>query len=278
MISREKANVSVVMPCYNSSKSLLRAFSSIAKQNLIPSEVILIDDASQDNNKTLKLMKHIKLNYKHLFDIVLIENKKNYGPGICRNIGWNKSRYKYIAFLDSDDIWHPQKLEIQHKFMLENPVFDFSGHLHLMKNESFEKMNYSNEYRKIPYFYLLIKNPFITPSVMIKKSVKLRFFKKKRYMEDHLLWIMAGFKSGAILIPKKLAKICKDPYGDSGLSGQLIKMEFGDLENYFILMKLRYVNFPNYIILSILSIVKFIKRLIHIFGLRVLKKFKIEPI
>lgn len=54
--------------------------------------------------------------------------KLNEGPGSARNAGWDKARCQYIAFLDSDDVWHPQKLECQYRYMEEHPYVWLSCH------------------------------------------------------------------------------------------------------------------------------------------------------
>ena len=100
---------------------------------------------------------------------------------------------------------------------------------------------------------------------MVRRSVNVRFYKNKKFMEDHLLWIMLGYNSGAVIIPLKLAKIYKRPYGESGLSNNILAMEKGDLENYLILFKLNYIGILSLLTLSGLSLIKFIKRLFFYF-------------
>ena len=65
---------------------------------------------------------------KHLKNIKLIKLDKNMGPSFARNIGWNLANGNYIAFLDSDDFWHPQKLEIMSHVITNNPDSALLGH------------------------------------------------------------------------------------------------------------------------------------------------------
>jgi glycosyltransferase involved in cell wall biosynthesis len=188
------------------------------------------------------LIKLLYLKYRHILKIVTVRNTINQGVANSRNIGWRIAKKTFIAFLDSDDTWHPNKLEIQYAFMSKNPKTIFSGHFHASFNEKYLKQIKFENVINVKYSNLLIKNPFITPSVMVRRFVKVRFYRNKRFMEDHLLWIMLGYNSGAVIIPLKLAKIYKRPYGESGLSNNMLAMEKGDLENYLILCKLNYIG------------------------------------
>lgn len=273
-MKKTKKDISVIITCYNSSKTLRRAFNSIVEQTILASEIIIIDDCSNDQNKTFNLIKLLYQEYRYLFKIIIIRNNKNQGVANSRNIGWKIAKKTFIAFLDADDTWHPSKLEIQYKFMSSNPRIKFSGHFHASVNEEYSKKTKFENTINVKYSNLLIKNPFITPSVMVRRFVKVRFYKNKRFMEDHLLWIMLGYNSGTVIIPLKLAKIFKRPYGESGLSNNMLAMEKGDLENYLILLKLNYIGPLSFLILSGLSLIKFIKRLFFVLGLKTLQKLK----
>ena len=136
------ANVSVVIPYYNNSSTICRTLSSVYNQTVLPKEVIIVDDNSKKNeNKKLKNILN-KYNNKKI-NKVLINIKKNSGPATARNIGWNKSSCKYIAFLDSDDSWHIKKIELQYNIMEKNKL-SFTSHYSTSK--------YSNTF--ISNFYI----------------------------------------------------------------------------------------------------------------------------
>ncbi len=113
----DKANVSVIIPVYNSGKEAFRAVRFVLQQTLLPREVILVDDCSPNREETRYWLSKIVENFSAYFNITVLYQKNNVGPGDARNAGWNIAKGKYIAFLDSDDIWHPQKIEIQYNFM-----------------------------------------------------------------------------------------------------------------------------------------------------------------
>lgn len=106
--------VSIVIPTYNSEKYILETIESVKKQTYKNWELIVIDDCSKD--KTQEILESSKEEKK----IKVINLNKNSGAGIVRNIGIKEAKGKYIAFLDSDDIWNEKKLEKQINFMEEN--------------------------------------------------------------------------------------------------------------------------------------------------------------
>jgi glycosyltransferase involved in cell wall biosynthesis len=100
--------VSIIMPYFNKSSFFEEAYHSVLNQNYSNIEIIIIYD---DHNLTeLSFVKKIINNRKNT---ILIINKKNYGVGFSRNIGINRSKGFYIAFLDCDDVWKKNKLRNQ---------------------------------------------------------------------------------------------------------------------------------------------------------------------
>lgn len=106
-----RLDVSVVIPNYNRTESLFKALNSIAGQTRVPSEVIIIDDCSSPEN--LADIKLIVEAFHSQLNTSLLVNERNQGANFSRNRGISSARSKYIAFLDSDDLWMPKKLELQ---------------------------------------------------------------------------------------------------------------------------------------------------------------------
>ncbi len=97
--------VSVIIPAYNRIKYLIKAVESVLCQTYNDFELIIIDDGSTDNTKdVINSMDDKRLKYYYQF---------NRGPSVARNTGISQSKGDFIAFLDSDDKWVPDKLEIQ---------------------------------------------------------------------------------------------------------------------------------------------------------------------
>lgn len=106
--------ISVIIPTYNSGKFLAEAIDSVLCQSYKDFEIIIVDDGSVDNTKIV-IEKYLKLpvSIKYIYQ----ENK---GPSGARNRGITEAKGEFIAFLDADDIWLPDKLELQIKAMSQS--------------------------------------------------------------------------------------------------------------------------------------------------------------
>ena len=100
------------MPSYNSEQFLPATIDSVINQTFKEWELIIIDDCSPDNSNKI-IEDYMQRSEK----IKLISLKSNRGPAIARNRGIREAKGRYIAFLDSDDLWHPDKLSKQLSFI-----------------------------------------------------------------------------------------------------------------------------------------------------------------
>lgn len=114
MTSPQIAKLSVIIPCYRCASTIERSVASIASQTMLPAEVILVDDKSNDT--TIDKLRQLKDLYKNDW-IKIISLPVNSGPSVARNTGWDAATQDYIAFLDADDSWHHKKIEIQYNWM-----------------------------------------------------------------------------------------------------------------------------------------------------------------
>ncbi len=257
------APVSVVIPCFRCAETISRAIASVAKQSLLPLEVLLVDDCSGDN--TLTIIEALAKKYPQGW-IKIVALPKNVGAGEARNAGWEMASGEFVAFLDADDAWHPRKIEIQYAYMSAHPEVDLCGHeRRLLVQEAglpdWDLPQY--EARSIHKWSLLLSNKFVTPSVMIRRDVEQRFVEGQRHMEDHMLWLLlsCGGK-GVVKLSAELAAIYKSPFGMTGLSAQIWAMERGDLGNYRRLYRLGYIGPIQLGLLAIYSVLKYIRRLV----------------
>lgn len=256
-----KASVSVIIPCYNSSNTITRAVTSVFSQTVSPLEIILIDDASQDT--TLEMLYAIQVEHGEDW-VKVIPLKENRGPSAARNTGWEQAKAEYIAFLDADDSWHPQKVEIQYGWMKKNPSIVLTGHPIRFVDANSQILRYSQQQipaKQVSKRAFLLKNFFSTPSVMMRRSVLYRFDEDQRFAEDYLLWLKTLFIYGDVfLINLPLAYIYKSAYGEAGLSSNLWLMEKGELQTYKKIFKAGSVTLAEYIMLTIWSVLKYTKR------------------
>lgn len=266
LTSNVVAPVSVVIPCFRCASTIKRAIDSVVQQTQRPAEVILVEDGSGDN--TLAVLQALAEPYSDWIKIIALP--ENQGLANARNIGWAAATQLYIAFLDADDAWHPQKIEIQTAYMKEHPEVTLSGHGHRIVEHSTALPDWQVQTgveRSFPKWSWLLSNKFVAPSVMVRRDVHQRFVPNRRYMEDHILWL-EFICSGHIVtkLSAELAAIYKSPFGTAGLSSHLCAMEQGELSNYLHLYDKNYINLLQWFGLSVYSLLKFVRRLVIYWG------------
>ena len=113
-----KAKFSVVIPAYNCEKVIGDALNSVLGQTKAEyiGEIIVVNDGSKDNTQNI-VEEYIKKNMTQ--PVIMLINKENAGVSAARNDGVKVSSYNWIAFLDSDDEWYPDKIERQTKIIDE---------------------------------------------------------------------------------------------------------------------------------------------------------------
>ena len=110
----EPDTISVIIPTFNRSTTIMRAINSVKAQTYAHIELIIVDDGSTDDTARIIAADRDKR-------IVYLENPSNRGISYSRNIGVSISSGNYIAFLDSDDAWHPDKLQMQYSLLTSLP-------------------------------------------------------------------------------------------------------------------------------------------------------------
>ena len=164
--------VDIIIPVYNSQKFINKTLKSVFRQTYKNWRLIIIDDASTDN--TVKLVEKIVKKLKERRKIIILKNNINRGQAFSRNRGLKYSKSKFVAFLDSDDLWNKNKLKNQINFMLSNS-YDFTyTNYKIIRNNVIKKII-------VPDFYnykRFIHNSSIHTSSMIlkKKNYKKYFF------------------------------------------------------------------------------------------------------
>ncbi len=178
-----KPLVSVIIPFYNNIEVLHTAINSVLDQTYKNVEIILIDDYSSNSLDQIK-------KYLLIEKVKYFRNESNKGPGFSRNVGIENSSGDYLAFLDADDTWLNNKLEIQLNYMQKNNYL-FSHTSYFRNNQDNGKIKkirsgFINYVYPIPIFFCRIA----TPTVMIKKKLinEYKFDKDLRYLEDTYLW------------------------------------------------------------------------------------------
>ena len=259
-----RAGVSVIIPCYRCAATIRRAVASVADQTLLPEEILLIDDFSDDGGATLAALEGLQREFGETVRILILRLQENGGPGTARNAGWEKANQPYLAFLDADDAWHPKKIEIQYGWMKAHPEVALSGHrsLGLDSGSAMPDVCEAPDSCSIGPKDMLVSNRFPARSVMLKRDLPFRFEPGKRYAEDYLLWlsiVLSGARTAFLSAP--LAFAYKSDFGEGGLSGAMWKMEKGELDTYRRLRRRGFISFATWMGLAALSLVKFARRL-----------------
>lgn len=254
--------VSVVVPVYNAVDTLHRAIYSVFKQTVIPAELIMVDDGSVDGS--WELMQEIRTSRADI-DIECFRLPHNLGVSMARNTGWNKARHDFIAFLDSDDAWHHQKLEMQYGWMKNNPDVVISGHrcevVREISESSFNQLEIDKAVRMLSLSDLLMSNRLSTPTVMLRRDLPFRFSERMRYCEDYNLWLQIVADHGCVAwFHLSMAYLFKAKYGESGLSSDLAEMEKGELLALANLYSSKKIDISVLLMASTWSMAKFIYR------------------
>lgn len=229
--------VTVIVPCFRSFKTVDRAAESVLAQTLRPKELIFVDDCSDDQGKTIDLLTDIQRRYNHLIDIRVLSTSHNKGAGGARNLGWKNATQEYIAFLDSDDVWHPKKMEIQTEWMFQNKEVMLSCHdlcvlslgdLPSFKAQDIAVNKLSIPVKKINRASLLFRNSVYTSTVLIRRECIEKFSNFSRMAEDYELWLRLILNGEKIVrVNIRLACSLKYLFGEAGLTGNLFLMHDG---------------------------------------------------
>jgi glycosyltransferase involved in cell wall biosynthesis len=200
-------------------------------------------------------------------NIRMIKQTANGGPSVARNAAWSVATGDFVAFLDADDQWHPQKIELQLSAMLKNPTIVMSFHDHLFgSSEHFDTLPFAPITSQATLHNYLLRNRSATPTVMLRRALTERFSSTKRYAEDYLLWMTIIAHHGSALHIHATLAHCSNPgYGGSGQSGRLWKMERSELSGFVSLWRSGALSLPTLVAVSVWSIAKYLLRLFDTF-------------
>ncbi len=246
-----KPLVSVITPVYNGEKSISYTIESVLNQTLKDFEMIIVDDLSDDKTKEI-VMKYAKNDSRIRFYTL----KEKGGASAARNLAIEKSKGRYIAFLDGDDLWKKDKLEKQVSFMQENDIaFSYTDYEYIDENN--KGINIFRECpKKMSYFRMLLGDSVGCLTVMYdSKKVGRISIPKIEKRNDYALWcrilkkVKLGYKYDEILsMYRKL-----DGSLSSGKKSSLLKYHYKmhrEINNFNPIVSLFFTgtNGVNYII------------------------------
>lgn len=222
--SDSHAPVSVVVPCFRCAHVIEHTVASVAAQILRPAEVILVDDGSGDG--TLARLRDVARSYPAGW-IKVIAMPRNGGPSKARNRGWEQATQPWIAFLDADDSWHPQKLKLQMEVLAKDPNIALISHPMNVQSRSAPSpaLSYPVDVHIFARHLFMMRSPFPTASIVLRRDLPFRFDETRWRAEDFMLWaqiLLSGYRCARI--NQVLASWHKPPFGAGGLSGDMVAM------------------------------------------------------
>lgn len=170
------------MPAYNSSATIGESIKSVQAQTYQNWELLITDDCSSDSTREVAL-RYIKLDSR----IKLFMHKKNKGPSVARNNSIENAAGRYISFLDADDVWYPNKLELQIRAINEsNASICHSSYIRFNENGELSTVIVKEELTHKD----MLKSNGIGNLTGIYDAIKLgKFYQKNIGHEDYEMWI-----------------------------------------------------------------------------------------
>lgn len=208
--------VSIIMPSYNTADYIVKTIESVQSQTHTDWELIIVDDCSTDNTDA------VVKGYLNDSRIRYIKNEKNSGAAVSRNRALREAKGRWIAFLDSDDLWHPEKLEKQIAFMEQNGyAFTYTDYM-IQLNGQWLPYIYNgprvvNRRKMYDYCY------FSTITVMYdREKVGLVQIADLRKNNDYAMWLQVVEKAKCYRLPEVLSYYIK--HEGSVSSGSKLKL------------------------------------------------------
>ena len=176
--------VSIITPAYNAAEYIAETIESVLAQTYPKWEMLIVNDCSKDN--TAEIVQSYVAQDKR---IKLINLKQNSGAAVARNTAIQNAKGRYIAFLDSDDLWKKEKLQKQLRFMQQNGyVFTFTAYGHF-KDRKENIQNLIKVPKSLNYKQALKGNQIGCLTVMLDRMQVQNINFSKQKHEDYILWL-----------------------------------------------------------------------------------------
>lgn len=253
--AKQNIQISVITPAYNAEKFIHETIESVLAQTYTHWEMIIVDDCSRDRTVSI-----VEQYMKHDDRIKLVQLEENSGSAVARNKAMDHAQGRYLAFLDSDDLWLPEKLEKQLMFMQhEDIAFSFTKYVRILEDGT-ETSMVSKTPATIGYEGLMKQCVIGCLTVMLdrEKIGELRMV-NIRTRQDYAFWLKIT-RNGYLAygIPEVLAQYRLVQDSISSNKVQAAKRNwyvYRQIEQQNLLKSLWY--FSNYAIRSVLDLMKF---------------------
>lgn len=224
-----KPLVSVIMPAHNAEQHIGQAIRSVQQQTVEDWELIILDDCSTDATGQIVTQEARKDSRIRLY-----RNTENLGVAKSRNRGLALRRGDHVAFLDSDDTWHPEKLELQlNCFRQTDADLVYTAYTIVNATDNALRKAYAVP-AQITYLHLLKENVIGCSTVMIRGEMAEKFrFPEDTYHEDYVLWL-AMLRDGckAVGLQQILMDYCYSKQSKSGKKGRAARKRWEVYRRY----------------------------------------------
>ena len=232
-MNNRQNSISVIIPVFNRVKLIARCINSVINQTYPVNEIIVVDDGSNDATYDL-----IRKNFPQVISIY----QENKGVSNARNVGIQSAKSKWIAFLDSDDEWFPNKIEKQISLIKKNPLYKVchSDEIWIRNDVRVNPMKKHRKYGGDIYKKCLPLCVISPSSIIIHKDIFNDvglFDKNLPVCEDYDLWLRICSKYEVLLLDQKLVK----KYG--GHDDQLSKKYWG-MDRYRVIALEKMIDNP----------------------------------
>lgn len=207
--------VSIIMPSYNCGQFIEESIKSVQRQTYRNWELIFIDDCSVDN--TTSIVQRMSLSDRR---IKLLKNVTNSGAAVSRNNGLKETEGRWVAFLDSDDLWEPTKLEKQVRFMEENGyAFSYTEYQEMDAQGNLTGVIISgpNHVTKKGMYHFCW--PGCLTVMYDSKKIGLIQIEDIKKNNDYAMWLKVCKKADCYLLPEVLAKYRRGRAGSVSTHG-----------------------------------------------------------
>lgn len=252
------SSVSVVIPMFNNSAETIRAIESVMRQTVRVHEVLVVDDASSPDVAAEVAC------WADLVDdspqVSVVRMPMNVGPGMARFVGAENASGTYVAFLDSDDVWLPQKVEWSLRAMSESDAH-LTGHRRGWQHQEVGQTLFDDNlfaWRSVSRAELLVRNAVPTSSILTRTDIAQRMFKYGgRRAEDYMALLFATSEPlRVVVIPQSLAWARKPDFGASGEGSNQFEIYLQSYRNAGTLRREGHLGVGEYALFSVALLLK----------------------
>lgn len=218
--------VSVIMPAFNASKTISVSITSVLSQEYSNLELLVIDDGSDDETLTI-VQSFCELDMR----IRLLKMERNIGVAQARNKGIEQAAGRYIAFLDSDDWWEPNKLQEQISLLKTSDADCCHAYFRRVSNSTDKEIAVTRSPKRVRLKDMQYSNQIGNLTGVYDTKRLGKFYQKDIRHEDYAMWLNILSNTDSVCVPKVLANYRVDTNSLSANKIRSIQWHFGVLRS-----------------------------------------------